>query len=108
MVARLATVRVACPNSCEFGCRPKENAMPFHASTFAAGFVDITPTRPLPLAGYGARMDVCEGIADRLEANVVVMQDVEAPIIVVSFDLLYVGDLLRGQLEQALPEVPAE
>jgi hypothetical protein len=43
-----------------------------------------------------------EAIADRLEANAVVIQNGVARIVIVTFDLLYVGDLLRAALVQAL------
>ena len=80
-----------------------------HAGTeFAAGFVDITPMRPVMLAGYGVRTGAYDGVADRLEANAIVLRGAGPPVVLVSFDLLYVGELLRGKLELALPEVPPD
>jgi hypothetical protein len=74
-----------------------------------AGFVDITPSRPLPLAGYAGRCDGFEEVADRLEANAAVFSDGERVVAILSFDLLYVGPLLRQQLEMELRSVlPAE
>jgi hypothetical protein len=76
---------------------------------FQAGFVDITPTRPIPLAGYAGRGDSFDGIADRLEANAAVVSDGREAVVIVSFDLLYVGSLLRHRLEEALrPQLSAE
>jgi hypothetical protein len=70
---------------------------------FAAGRVDITPTRPLPLAGYAGRTALCDGVADPLEANAVVITGGgKPPVVLVTFDLLYVGAELRRRLEQAL------
>jgi hypothetical protein len=73
--------------------------------------VDITPcpSRPLPLAGYSERTEPFAGVADPLEANVLVCRDQEQTLVLVTFDLLYVGELLRHKLQEALaPEVQPE
>jgi hypothetical protein len=78
-------------------------------ATYAAGSVDITPRQPLPLAGYSRRTEPFAGVADPLEANALVCRDRHQTIVLVSFDLLYVGELLRGKLQAALaPEVDPE
>jgi hypothetical protein len=69
---------------------------------YTAGFVNITPTRPIPLAGHLGRTDPYAGVADDLEANVVILRDGAQPLVLISFDLLYVGGLLRRKLEQSL------
>jgi hypothetical protein len=69
---------------------------------FNAGFVDITPTHRVPLAGYAGRSAAFDGIDDPLEANAVLLSDGQQLVIVVTFDLLYVGDDLRNRLEAAL------
>jgi hypothetical protein len=69
---------------------------------FTSGYVDITPTNPLPLAGHAGRAGPYAGIADDLEANAVIVQDGDQLLIAITFDLLYVGDWLRRQLERAL------
>jgi hypothetical protein len=69
---------------------------------FSAGFVDITPEEPVPLAGYGWRTIPFEGVADPLEANAVVIREGEQVFVFVTFDFLYIGAELRERLEHAL------
>jgi len=64
--------------------------------------VDITPRRPLPLAGYSRRTEPFAGVADPLEANALVCRDGQQTLVLVAFDLLYVGELLRHKLQAAL------
>lgn len=78
---------------------------PFNAG---AASVDITPAVPLPLAGYGDRHGPFAQVADRLEANVLLLRQDDAFVVFVSCDLLFVGQLLRQRLEALLPEIPAE
>lgn len=73
--------------------------------SYAAGFVPITPTRPLPLAGFSGRSDAFAGIADELEANVVVLDDAGERTVLAALDLLFVGQHLRGSLEDALDDI---
>jgi hypothetical protein len=75
---------------------------------YAAGAVDITPERPLPLAGYAGRSECYTGVADALEANVLVCRDAHETVVMVAFDLLHVGELLRQKLQAALAEVRPE
>lgn len=64
--------------------------------------VDITPTKPVPLAGYGERTGVFEGIADPLEANVMTYRHGGKEVTLVAADLLYCGDELRTALQERL------
>lgn len=77
-------------------------ARPIPALRYRAGFVDITPGAPIPLAGYARRTAPFAGIADPLEANAAILSDDTCELVLISFDLLYVGALLRQRLEQAL------
>jgi hypothetical protein len=69
-----------------------------HASV---GTVDITPRKATPLAGTSIRDGKFTAIADRLEANVVVLRSDGPPLVLLSADLLFVGRELRaGVLSQ--------
>ena len=77
--------------------------------TFAsAGTADITPESAVPLAGSEIRTGVFHGVADRLEANALVLRQGDSPIVFVTLDSLFVGAELRsgvlGRLGGALPE----
>jgi hypothetical protein len=78
-------------------------------TTFAsAGTADITPETAVPLAGSEIRAGVFQGVADRLEANALVLRQDGPPIVFVSVDLLFVGQELRagvlGRLGAGVPE----
>jgi hypothetical protein len=63
---------------------------PAYAAHFKAGFaqVDITPTKPTPMWGYGARHDaLSEGVRDPLFAKAVVVDVGEAKVALVGLDL---------------------
>jgi hypothetical protein len=62
-------------------------------TTLSAGRVDITPTRPVPLAGFLGVRGAYAGIADPLEANAIVLGSEGRRAAVVSVDTLYVGTL---------------
>jgi hypothetical protein len=62
----------------------------------AACTVDITPEEPVPLAGSEVRTAAFQGIADRLEANALVLRQGGRPIVLVSVDLVFVGRELRS------------
>jgi hypothetical protein len=68
----------------------------------AAGSADITPTNPVILGGYNKRMAPFTAIADRLEANALVIEGGGRKALIVSTDLLYPGELLRKGLLEAL------
>jgi hypothetical protein len=69
---------------------------------FSAGTVDITPSRPLTLGGYDKRTGPATGIADRLEANVLLVRGQSSRVVIVSTDLLYPGAMLRAELLNAM------
>ena len=64
----------------------------------ASGTVDITPSHRLPLAPGDRVTTSSDFVASPLEANVLVLQADENELIIVSCDLLYVGNLLRAQI----------
>jgi neutral ceramidase len=68
----------------------------------AAGTVDITPTAAVPLAGSEVRTADFTGVADRLEANVLVLQQEGLPVVIVSADLMFIGQELRSGVLQRL------
>ena len=61
----------------------------------AAVTVDITPPSPIELFGYSFRTDRSHGVGERLEANVLVLEDPGGPILVVAVDALYGGQFRR-------------
>jgi len=81
---------------------PKADEIETTAVTISSGTVDITPERPLSLGGYAKRCSPFTGIADRLEANVLVLGGENSRAIVVSMDLLYPGEALRTSLSARL------
>lgn len=64
----------------------------------AATQIDITPRRPVSLAGYGSRTDQTSDVASQLEANAVLLSDGAISVLLLSADLLYVGKDLRDAL----------
>ena len=78
--------------------------------TFAAGSADITPQEAIPLAGYATlRKPTFERVADRLEANVLVLRSAQGIAVFVAMDLMYVGAFLRDRIIDALSNrVPPE
>ena len=75
----------------------------------AAGTVDITPRNPVPLAGSGLRRGAFRAVADRLEANALVLRSSGPPVVLVSADLLFIGEELRaGVLRRLSGSVPDE
>ncbi len=70
--------------------------------------MDITPRTPVPLAGNTLRHGPFTAVADRLEANAVVLRADGAPLILLSADLLFVGQELRravlDRLGRAVPD----
>lgn len=49
---------------------------------------DITPAKPVMLAGYGSRRDLSQGVHDRLSARVVAFEQDGKRLVLVSTDLL--------------------
>jgi hypothetical protein len=64
----------------------------------SSGSVDITPRRPVMLGGYNKRTAPFTAIANRLEANVLLIKGPSSRVVIVSTDLLYPGETLRAQL----------
>ncbi len=65
-------------------------AMPAHAAHFKAGFaqIDITPAKPMPMWGYGARHNhLSEGVRDPLFAKAIVIDVGEEKVALVGLDL---------------------
>jgi hypothetical protein len=50
--------------------------------------IDITPEKPVKMAGYAARKDLSDGVHDPLSARVVVFENNEKRLILVSTDLI--------------------
>ncbi|MGO9934867.1 MAG: hypothetical protein ACLPV8_24055 [Steroidobacteraceae bacterium] len=77
---------------------------------FAAASTDITPLAPIPLAGYASvRKPAFDRIADRLEANIILLRSGEQIAAFVAVDLMYVGAYLRDRVVEALAgRLPSE
>lgn len=50
--------------------------------------IDITPTRPVTLAGYASRTDLSTGVHDSLSARVLVFQSGDEKLVLVSTDVI--------------------
>lgn len=76
----------------------------------AAEAVDITPQKPIALAGYAAlRPPTYERVADPLEANIVILRNGGDSVAFISLDLMYVGAQLRDKILQGISgRIPAE
>jgi hypothetical protein len=78
------------------------------AVRFSGGYIDITPSSPMRLAGYCARRKKSKGIADPLEANVIVLRRGAAQAAFAQVDVLSAGDELRRRILDGLPDLLAE
>lgn len=67
----------------------------------AAGRVDVTPERPVPLAGYVGRTAPFERVDDPLEATCLVLRQGGRTAVVVTLDALYFSEALRLRLLEA-------
>jgi hypothetical protein len=75
----------------------------FDGYSVASGSVDITPQRPIPLAGYATlRKPTFDRVADPLEANVVILRSCADTIVLIALDLMYVGGYLQDEILKAL------
>jgi hypothetical protein len=70
--------------------------------TFAGGHVDITPDRPMQLAGRGTRWKPWNRIGDRLEANAVLLRHGDEKVMFVQLDVLSVGARCRRRILEGL------
>jgi len=68
----------------------------------SAGTADITPETAVPLAGSEIRTGAFQRIADRLEANALVLRQEGPPIVFASVDLMFVGHELRSEVVNRL------
>jgi hypothetical protein len=64
----------------------------------AAATVDITPLRPVPLAGFRKRPDPFREVAAPLEAAAAAFVDGERRAVIVTLDALFVGPTLQAAL----------
>ncbi len=67
-----------------------------------AGTADITPVRPLALAGFATRAGAWSSISDALEINGLLLEHEDERLLVLTFDLLYVGPQLRRRVIDGL------
>jgi neutral ceramidase len=82
----------------------------FQGYSFAGASIDITPVEPIPLAGYATlRKPTFDRVADRLEANIIVLRNGGQTAAFVTLDLMYVGAYLRDRIVEALScQIPPE
>ena len=71
-------------------------------SFLSAASVDITPDRPLPLAGYVNRRAPSRGVADPLELNALLLRAPGQSVAILTADLLFVTTELKAQLLDAV------
>jgi hypothetical protein len=90
--ARAAVWRPECRGRSHVSARAPE---PAYA---AAGWTDITPLAPVPLAGYAARTQPFSGVRDPLEANVLWLKQGREQVVFVQVDALSAGMWLRRSL----------
>ena len=72
---------------------------------YVGASLDITPKTPVVLAGFANRLGGSTGVADALEANIIILRDGETRAILVSVDTLYVGALRSRVLESLSGQV---
>lgn len=64
---------------------------------------DITPQNPVPLFGRGGRRALSTGVADRLEANVIVLQGQRGMVLVIGLDTLFASREFEAAVLAGLP-----
>lgn len=67
---------------------------------FTSKKVDITPKKPLPLMGYKNSISKSGNIENNLEANIVLFENKNQMVILVSVDTLYIGENLEKKLRE--------
>ena len=70
----------------------------------AAGSIDITPHEPVPLAGFTGRTGSFTRVADTLELNALLLQQDETCALLLSADVLFVGDEVEAALRRRLED----
>lgn len=73
--------------------------------TIAAGSTDITPTRPVCLAGIAGRTEPFVDVAQPLEASAIVIRQGAVVAVVVSVEALHLSDALMRFLLERCPEL---
>ncbi len=68
------------------------------APSITAGSIDITPQRPLPLAGRIERSGPSEGVHDPLELNALLLRAGSTTVAMLTADLLFVTEPLKEQI----------
>lgn len=68
----------------------------------AGGWTDITPKFSIPLSGFSDRKNNFSNIAGRLEINGLSLKSDSKTILILQFDTLSVGNIIRNKIETAL------
>jgi neutral ceramidase len=73
---------------------------------FGVAAQNVTPDRPIHLAGYASRTEKCDGVYQDLFVKAFALQHntENKPAVIVTSDLLYFDDLIIDQVEQRLRE----
>jgi hypothetical protein len=77
----------------------------FRVANYVGSSLEITPQTSVVLAGFANRLGGSTGVADALEANIIIIRDGETRAILVSVDTLYVGALRSRILESLSGQV---
>ena len=77
------------------------NSRPMTLSAIAFA-LDITPDFAVHIGGHKKQFNYVTKVLDRLEANCVIFKKNNEIVILISFDLLYVGYLMRKKIEEGL------
>jgi hypothetical protein len=100
----LLATGIACTALPAFRAAESATTMPWKAG---AAVVDITPDGPMWLAGYGGRNRPSEGVAQRLFAKALAIEDgAGAQMVFVTLDLIHVPRALREGVESAVAATP--
>lgn len=71
-------------------------------ASVAAGSIDITPERPVALAGYVDRLGPSAGIRDPLELNGLLLRAENRAVAILTADLLFVSEALKDEVLAAV------
>lgn len=78
--------------------------MSISSFTYAGGRIDITPSGPMRLAGYGIDRPRSISVQGRLEANAIVLQHDGAKVVLVQLDVISVGAAVRERILRRLAD----
>ena len=70
----------------------------------ASGKVDITPEKPMPMAGYALRKGKSEGTLDQLYARALYLEE-ERPAVIISLDLVRVDNELYNEISKEVSRI---